>query len=240
MCLLDHTFHSGSSDSQYELELSAWGNGVLREEGLLDMQKPDHIISSFKKKYRRYPRSISLLLKDPYEVGYDFGFTGIDSALLIKLKTLKELILPASVTNIELTPELEKLLKENSTLIRGSFGTFAESFASENGLHFRPADFIFAEYEFEPARESTRMVLLFKRNGGTEIKEIITAPGTNAGNTSGGTFYHSMSRNFYKTDTSEQIAGRFNPRLRDAIIEDGRLAEFIKQANEHNFYSGKN
>ena len=81
MCLLDRDFYT-----EYDLSFSAWGEGVLREDGLLEMQKPDEAIKEFKKKKRRYPKSISFLVRDPRSVGYKFGFTSVDPALLEKLR----------------------------------------------------------------------------------------------------------------------------------------------------------
>ncbi len=235
MCLLDCDF-----GLEYDISFSAWGEGVLCEDGLLDMQKPDAAIQAFKKKRRRGPKSISLLIRDPRSVGYKFGFTSVDTALLEKLETLKELILPETVTHIELTPKLEMILKENGTLIRGPFGSFAERFAAENGLNFRPADCVIAEYETTAPPESVRLTLMFARDGSVTIKEECSSPGSNAGNTFGGSFYHSLKKDFYKTETAEEIGACINKRACEQIIKDGRLTAFIEQAKEHGYYTGKN
>ena len=235
MCsLLDYDF-----DTEYDLSLSAWGDGTLAERELLDFQKPDAIIGEYKKKRHRYPKSISLLIKDSRGYGSETGYTGIDTAFLEKLETLKELILPDTVTHIDLTPKLEKIFKDNDTLIRGSLDSFAEGFAKEHGLHFRPADFIFADFEDTRWHESTTMKLIFKRNGNVEIKET-SSSGSNAGNTFGGSFTHSLTRDFYKTQSVEEIAERFNRDAREAIIADGRLSAFIKTARTHDYYPDKN
>ena len=235
MCLLDRDFYT-----EYDLSFSAWGEGVLREDGLLEMQKPDEAIKEFKKKKRRYPKSISFLVRDPRSVGYKFGFTSVDPALLEKLETLKELILPETVTDLELTPKLKKILTENGTLIRGPFGSFAERFAAENGLNFRPADCVIAEYETTAPPESVRLTLMFARDGSAVIKEDCSSPGTNAGNTFGGSFFHPLKKDFYERSTAEEIGAGINKRACEQIIKDGRLAGFIEKAKEHGFYKGKN
>jgi len=239
MSLLDCEFYSEKRGAEYELMLSAWGEGVLAESALLDIQKPDAIFKKFMAKYRRYPKSISLTVEDPRAVGYDFGYTGIDSALLEKLLTLKELVLPDSVTEIGVTPGLKKIFEENGTLIRGSFGSFAESFARGQGLRFRPADRVIAEYFFAPAQESTRLTLEFSRTGNALIREDVSSPGTSASNTFGGSFFHPLKKDFFMTDTAEQIAALFGERLRGALIADGRLADFIEKAKTHCFYKGE-
>ena len=91
--------------------------------------------------------------------------------------------MPDSITDIKMTPTLEKILKENNTLIRGTFNSFAERFANENGLNFRHSDYRFAYYFFEPAQESTELNLIFSRDGTVTIEEKISSPGSSAGNT---------------------------------------------------------
>lgn len=231
MCLLHYDFKS-----EYEMMLSAWGEGELHEQGL--MASLTEVFGKFEKKYKRKPKDISLFVEDSMSFGY--GFTSIDSAFLEKLGTLKELILPDSVTDIKITPVLEKQFKENNLLVRGNFNSFAEKLAAEYGLHFRPSNFIFAEDYFEPAFESTKLTLIFRRNGTVTIEERVSSPGSSAGNTFGGEFYHSLTRDFYMTQTAEDIAGMFGKRLHNAIINDGRLAGFIETAKTHNIYTEKN
>ena len=235
MSLLDHEFNS-----EYELMLSAWGEGTLSESALLDLQKPDAVFREFRKKYHRFPKSISLIISDPHDVGYDFCYTGVDTALLEKLETLKELVLPDTITHIDMSPKLTEIFKDNKTLIRGKLDSFAEKFAQENGLNFRPADFVFADFEDERFHESTTMTLLFKRSGNVEIKESSSSPGSSSSHTLGGSFTHALSRDFYQTQTAEQIAEKFYACARDAILTDGRLAAFIDKAKSHKIYTGKN
>ena len=233
MSLLDHSF-----DTEYDLSLSAWGDGRLAESELLHFQKPDVIIEEYKKKHHRYPRSISLLIKDSRGYGSETGFTSIDTAFLEKLSTLKELVLPDTITAIDLTATLENIFKQNDTLIRGSFDSFAERFARENGLRFRPADFIFAEFEDARWHEFTVMTLIFKRDGSVEIRESSSSPGSSAGNTFGGSFTHSLPRDYDAAQTAGEIAERFDKDTREAILSDGRLAAFIEMAKTHDYYRG--
>ena len=84
------------------------------------------------------------------------------------------------------------------------------------------------------------MKLIFKRNGNVEIKETSSSPGSSAGNTFGGSFTHSLPRDFYMTQTAEEIAERFSKDAREAILSDGRLAAFIEKAKIHNYFCDKN
>ena len=235
MSLLDHDF-----DGEYDLSLSAWGEGVLREEELLDFMRPAHVLEEFRKKRRRYPKDISLLVENSLGAGCDYGYTSIDPAFLENLKTLKELILPPSVTSIDLTPALREMLCRNETLIRGTFDSYAEELAKELGLRYRPSDFVFAEYFFEPAQEYTAMKLIFTRSGAVYVSEDISSPGSSSSHTYGGSFTYPLRRDFYKHKTAEQIAGLFRPTLREATVNDGRLAAFLEKARARGYYTGKN
>ena len=233
MSLLDYEF-----DSEYDLMLSAHGKGTVKE-GIFHTSLST-IYRKFKKEYAREPRDVSLLIEDTFACGYGYGFTEIDTAFLEQLNTLAELILPDSITNITMTPTLEQILKRNNVLIRGSFDSFAERFAAENHLHFRPSNFLFAKYVFEPAQETTLMTMMFKRNGNVVVEISVSSPGSSAGNTFGGTFYRDLPKNFYKVKTVEQIAEMFGQMSRKTILEDGRLAAFVEKAQTHKIFMGKN
>ncbi|MBR6917609.1 MAG: hypothetical protein IKN38_05440 [Clostridia bacterium] len=227
-------------DSEYDIMLSSWGEGVLDEEGLLDIMKPESIFKDYGEDHKRPPKSISLFIDDPGESGLGYSCTGVDTAFLEKLEKLKELILPDSIKHIGVTPKLNEIFKKNDTLIRGNFDSYAEKFAKENSLRFRPSDYVFARYYFEPAREQTTMILTFKRNGKVEIKEDITSPGTSSSNTLGGTFIHPLKKDFYMKMSAQEIAGKFRGAIRDAIINEGKLSEFIEKAKSHGYFTGNN
>ena len=233
MSLLDYEF-----ESEYDLMLFAHGKGIVKE-GTFHTNLST-IYRKFKKEYAREPRDVSLLIEDTFASGYSYGFTEIDTAFLEQLNTLAELILPDSITNITMTPTLEQILKRNNVLIRGSFDSFAEKFAAENKLHFRPANFLFAKYVFEPAQETTLMTMTFKRNGNVVVEISVSSPGSSAGNTFGGTFYRDLPKNFYKVKKVEQIAEMFGQMSYKTILEDGRLAAFIEKAQTHKIFMGKN
>lgn len=227
-----------SIGGEYELAFSAWGKGVLGESDLLPSMLPEAGFSAFRERFGREPREISLTLED--SSGFGYWFSGVDAVLLEKLDTLRELVLPDTVTHLDKTPRLEAILRENDTLIRGGFDSFAQRFAAENGLRFRPADYAFAFYLYEPVQESTTVELVFRRNGSVQIKEEVSSPGSSAGNTFGGSFFHDLAPDFYRTETAETIARRFRGAIRGAILEQGRLAAFLEKAKAQGYYTGKN
>ncbi len=222
---------------EYEIMLSAWGEGIVEDDELI--YPLDKIYKKFKKKYHRKPKDISLFIEDSMACGYDYGFTGVDTDYLVRMKQLKEIIFPDSIKSIDETPELLKLLKKNDTLIRGSFDSFAEQFAAKHELHFRHSDFYFASFLSESQHESTELKMIFHRSGKTEIAELVGSPGSSAGNTFGGTFYKSLPKKFYKEMTVDDIADMFDSSIRKAIKENGRLEEFLEKAKTHKMYMKK-
>ena len=221
----------------YDLELSAWGGGTVDEKEI----KLSSELKEFRAENKREPEDISLEITDTKALGLDYYYTSIDTGLLLKLTTLKELILPPTIENIDVTPELEKHLKKNDVLIRGDFDSFAEKFAAELGLHFRPASVNIGGCYFEPAFERTTLTLTFARDGSVQIEESVSSPGSSAGNTFGGTFYHDLPNDFYLTMTAESVAEQFGTGLKyHSILERGKLAEMIEKMKTHNVYMGKN
>ncbi len=225
------------TDRDYVLEIEAIGDEEFCENEFGD--KLEKIFKSFRKENGTDPAEISLLLTDTLKC-YDYGFRRIDSSYLERFETLKELILPDSITEMEITPKLEQIFKDNNTLIRGSLNSYAEQLATDLGLNFRPSDFIFAKYFFRPAFENTVLTMIFARDGKVVIEEDVSSPGSSAGNTFGGKFYKELPCDFWKEQTAEDVADLFNDRLKKAILEDGRLAAFIEEAQKHKIFTGKN
>jgi hypothetical protein len=62
------------------------------------------------------------------------GITEVKNGFLESFINLKELIIDSTVKNIEMTNELNELLKNNNVVIRGCYNTYAEKFAVENSL----------------------------------------------------------------------------------------------------------
>ena len=225
------------TDRDYELEIEAIGDEEFCENEFPG--KLDKIFQRFHKKNSPGPREISLLLTDTLKC-YDYGFRRIDSSYLERFETLKELILPDSITEMEITPKLRQILQDNHTLIRGSLNSYAERLATDLSLNFRPSDFVFSKYYFEPALETTVLTMIFGRDGKVVIEEDVSSPGSSAGNTFGGKFYKELPCDFWKEQAAEDVANNYSDRLKQAILEDGRLFAFIEEAKKHTIFTGKN
>ncbi|MBO4349768.1 MAG: hypothetical protein J6A01_02335 [Proteobacteria bacterium] len=234
MSLLNHVFNN-----EYAIELRAWGGGTLCDEEFRNFDTFVQLCAKYKQEYMDTPSSVSLFIEDTLAYGLDYGFTEIAPGYLEQIETLKELILPNSITHIEMTPKLEQIFKKNRTMIRGSFDSFAELFAHEHGLRYRPVDFEFAKSYYEYAHEASWAILKFRRNGSAYIKESVSSPGSSAGNCFGMDWTYDLPHNFYKTMTVEQIAGLTHG-LYKTTLESGILADFLEKTKTHDIFWGKN
>jgi hypothetical protein len=224
-------------NGEYDIEFEVRGNGTVSNEAFdLDVNRA---FERYKEECGGEPRDLSLVIEDTLKSGFDYGFTEVETAFLERLENLKELILPDSITEIKMTDKLERILKENNTLIRGSLDSFAERFAAEMGLNFRPADFIFARHVFAKVQEITLLTVQFNRDGSVQIRSDVDSPGSSAGNTFGGVFYNEIPSDFWLNTTVEEVSAMY-PGLDDVVVKDGRLADFIEKAKEHKIYTGKN
>ena len=224
-------------NGEYDIEFEVRGNGTVSNEAFdLDVNRA---FERYKEECGGEPRDLSLVIEDTLKSGLDYGFTEVETAFLERLENLKELILPDSITEIKMTDKLERILKENNTLIRGSLDSFAERFAAEMGLNFRPADFIFARHVFAKVQEITLLTVQFNRDGSVQIRSDVDSPGSAAGNAFGGVFYNEIPSDFWMNTTAEEVSAMY-PGLDDVVVKDGRLADFIEKAKEHKIFTGKN
>ena len=234
MSLLDKTFNN-----EYAIQLRAWGGGKVCDEEFSYSGSFAEICARYKQEYMDTPSSVSLFIEDTLAYGLDYGFTEIDPGYLEQMNTLKELILPNSITHLEMTPKLAQIFKKNRTMIRGSLDSFAEQFAHEHGLRYRPADFEFVKDYCEYAHEASWAILKFRRDGSVYIKESVSSPGSSAGNCLGMDWTTDLPHNFYKTMTVEQIAHLLHG-LYDKMLECGILADFLEKTKTHDIFWGKN
>ena len=228
--LLDFEF-----EGEYELELELYGEGVVREGEFT--YTLDRVLEEFGREVNSGgPRDISLKIVNEVQE----QFTAIDTAYLERLETLSELILPDSITAIDLTPKLSEIFKKNNTLIRGSFDSFAEQFAAENGLRFRPADLWLGSFT-DSHFETDSQTLVIARDGSVRIKIEVSSPGSSGGNTFGGTFFRDLDRFFFRTMTAEDVIKDYKDTdIGREILKNGRLADFIEKARTHKIFMGKN
>ena len=224
-------------NDEYDIRFEAFGEGLVCNDAF--GSSFDRALERYREECWKEPQDMSFLIENNLTKGTDNGFNEIETAFLERFESLKELILPDSITEIKMTDKLEKILRDNNTLIRGSLDSFAERFASDMCLNFRPADFVFARHELEKIHEITVLTLKFRRDGSLVIRADVDSPGSSSDNSFGGVFCKELSSDFWMNTTVEEISQMY-PGLDDAVAKDGRLADFIAKAKLHKIFSGKN
>ena len=224
-------------NDEYDVRFEACGRGIVSSEDLGGTF--DRVIEKYREECGKDPQDMSLIIEDTLKQGLDYGFTEIETAFLERFEHLKELVLPDSITEIKMTDKLGKILKDNNTLIRGSLDSFAERFAADMALNYRPADFIIARHEYEKVHEITVLTLMFRRDGNVVVREDVSSPGSSAGNTFGGVFYKELPFDFWMNTTAGEVSEMY-PGLDGTVVRDGRLADFIGKAVNHKIFTGKN
>ena len=228
-----------------EYDIEFWGYRITSIDGsktTLDEKNLLHGVTIadefayFARHFGKAPATVSLVIDDS-----DDGYTAIDTALLEKIVNLKELVLPKQVTRIDMTPALAQILHANRTLIRGAFDSFAERFAAENGLRFRPADFRFGTFGHGRGEEGGYVDMKIRRDGSAYLYEFTASEGSSAGSSFGVNNVFELPKDFYRTMTAEEIAGMLQYRqLTRSALERGELAEFLEKAKTHDAYWGNN
>ena len=159
------------------------------------------------------------------------GITGLGEGYLESFPKIRCLILSRTVESAATSPEFDKMLCKNKVLIRGEYGTFAETFAAEKGLKFLHCDIPLAEDDIEIACEHDIITLRFHEKGAPDIHYNCFTPGSSAGSYGGGEYAKELPEDFYVGCTLEQFVNNFPERLRDQLTSNGMLRRFLDAAN---------
>ena len=233
MSILQHSF-----DKECDIMLEAYGGGSVNIAAFSyfgsnaddDHPWPD-IHSRYVEEHDAEPSCVSLRVRN----GYDEAFTDVDARFLEPIAALKELILPDTVTKLDVTPKLEQIFQNNKTLIRGPLDSFAERFAHEHGLRFRPDDIDFDYEYFKYADETTYRTLMFLRDGSVIIRASSSSPGSNGGNTFGGDFDSELPQDFYNMTFAEFVDG-FPESIAERVRKNESFAAVWDKFKTHDIY----
>lgn len=155
------------------------------------------------------------------------GITEIKKGFLESFPILKTIIIDSSVKNIEMTDSLRTLLKINSVIIRGSYDSYAERFAAENGLLFIHKDIYIGIRRNEEYQESRTVTLHFDESGKMNLMYEDFCQGISAGNTMGGAFTREMPEEFHSGCTLEEFADMMPEAYFDQILKNKELKAFL-------------
>ncbi len=193
-----------------------WGKPVLIEgKGAICKEDTDIGKENWTQEYTR------LYFKD--------GITAVKKGFLESFVLLRELIIDSSVKNIEMTDKLRELLKNNKVIIRGSYDTYAERFAEENGLLFIHKDIYIGIRHNEEHCESRTATLHFDESGQMSLLYEDLCQGISAGNTMGGEFTRDMPEEFHKGCTLEKFGDMMPEAYFDQIMKNKELEAFLER-----------
>ena len=196
-----------------------WGTPVLIEgNGAICKADTDIEKENWTQEYR------ALYFKD--------GITEIKSGFLESFINLKELIIDSTVENIEITAELNELLKNNNVVIRGCYNTYAEKFAVENSLLFIHKDIYIGIRHNEEHCESRTITLHFDESGQMSLLYEDFCQGISAVNTMGGKFTRAMPEGFHKGCTLEEFADMMPEAYYEQIMKNKELEVFLYSYTE--------
>lgn len=184
------------------------GNGVICKEDT-NIGKPENWTQEY----------INLYLEE--------GITEVKKGFLESFSNLKLLILDQSVQHIEMTDQLQGMLKNNGVVIRGFYNTYAEKFAKENDLQFLHKDIFVARKHFAEYCETREVSIVFEQDGKIELLYEDFCVGISAGNTMGGEFRRKMPEEFHKGCTLEEFAYMMPAIYFDQILQNKELETFL-------------
>lgn len=161
--------------------------------------------------------------KEHYRIELSEGITEVGAGFLDVFVNMEELIIHRSVKNIEVTPQLKKIL--NNVTIRGWRKTYAEKFAGQYGLKFLQADIMVGWHRTDYS--NTKLTIRFKNDGTPYLEYDEYTSGISAGNCGGGTYTRDIEPDFYKSETLESFANRL-PGYHDVILKNKDLAHLFK------------
>ena len=164
-------------------------------------------------------------------VEFEKGITEVGAGFLEGFRHLKELILPYTIKNIEVTPELQKLLHKNKVVVRGWYDSYGEQFAKEQDLKFIHSDFVVGWYRDEDHYTSTRLEIRFDEKGKPYRFYDDICPGISAGSNGGGTYERELDEDWFVDETPETIADWLT-RFKEPILKNEDLKYYLETANK--------
>lgn len=210
-----------SGSSRYFNGLRAGGKGMLC--------KSDNTYYN-KRYFENDSREVSFLL--------DEGVTDVEEGFFDDFVTLKEIAVSKTVKHIGVIDKTAELLHNNDVLVRGSFDSYAESFAKEYGLKFLHEDITLAtdgDY-FKPSGVDT-LTLIFKPDGTPFINQDNKCQGSSSGSSGGGEADINLDADFYKTLSRQDIADMCWGSCYEKILNNEKLESFLNLAKKKNgFY----
>ena len=172
--------------------------------------------------------------KEYTELNFTKGITSVTKGFIEAFTSMECLVIARSVKSVEMTPELEKYLKDNDVLIRGEYNTLAERLAKQLGLRFLHSDILlgWTSFEHEGYRESTKRTLCFRTDGPPYILRNIFTPGISAGSNGGADLREDLPEDFYAGLDLDGFTYLLPAKCEEAIMKNKELERFLKISNQ--------
>jgi len=192
------------------------GSGIIRREDTEVYNPPEE---NWKERFT------SLTMQD--------GITEIHEGVIEQFKGIRKLILPESLTRIDMTDALRAILHANDVLVCASFGSCGDRLARDNGLRFQPENIELGWYRDEVHDESTKLILRFHEDGSMDLLYDIYTTGISAGSSGGASLERELPEEYYPGCTLEEFAGMFPARYYGQIMNNPAVKVFLEREAEH-------
>ena len=156
------------------------------------------------------------------------GITEICDGVIQQFPGVGKLILPDSLTRIEMSDGLSAFLHANDVLVCASFGTCGCRFACDGGLRFLPEDIELGWYRDEEHDESTMLILRFHEDGSMDLLYDIFTAGISAGSSGGASLEREMPEEYSPGCTPEEFAGLFPACYHNQIMQNPAVKLFLE------------
>ncbi len=173
---------------------------------------------------------------DPSGVCFELGeeVEEVEQGFFELVPTICELWILNPNCRLYLSETEKALFQKNNVLIRGAFDTSAEAFAKENCLYFLHIDTVIAREGDYFERGIDILTLCFYHDGSAYINQDEKCQGISAGNTGGGEVDINLPKDFYKTMSAKDVAGKCWGNCYDDILKRGILNSLMKKAAKKN------
>lgn len=205
-------------DTNYD-GIEAVGSGLLKCSDLDDSEyNQDAFI--------RRNKSVSFVIRS--------GITSVEKGFFDEFVTLKELIVPSSVSSIGVTEDTLNIFRDNGVVIRGEFSSYAEKFSRQYNLRFMHMDIELVRFGSYSGYGRTIVILKFSAAGEPRIYEECNSAGISASSMGGCSNSIKLPENFYNEMDAKAIGDMCWPNCSSDVAGNGRLKVFLERARERN------
>ena len=153
------------------------------------------------------------------------------------LPTITELEIGKNIRKIGMTEKTLEIFRKNNVLIRGTFDSYADTFAKQYQLRFLHSDFCLArDGDYSSLSGIDEITLRFTTDTLPYIRQENFCSGSSAGNNGGGHIDIQLPKDFYLTHSQENLADLCWGNCREKIGSSSFLRTFLEKARKRGGY----